>query len=67
MTLGRCPRCNGQLYEESDRFGRYVTCLQCGALDPMDSFDAEAKLQPNFRAKARAPRLRGRTYKQRHR
>jgi len=25
-----CPRCNGDLYEEIDRYGSYITCLQCG-------------------------------------
>ena len=24
-----CPRCNGDLYRESDAYGPYVTCLQC--------------------------------------
>ena len=25
-----CPRCNGDLREDSDTFGRYLACLQCG-------------------------------------
>lgn len=25
-----CPRCNGDLYEESDPYGCCVRCLQCG-------------------------------------
>jgi hypothetical protein len=28
--LKMCPRCQGDLYLEEDRFGRHVTCLQCG-------------------------------------
>ena len=26
----RCPRCSGDLFEETDQFGIFVTCLQCG-------------------------------------
>jgi hypothetical protein len=28
--LKSCPRCNGDLYEGKDKYGRYVSCLQCG-------------------------------------
>lgn len=66
-TLNSCPRCGGQTYEESDRYGRYRTCLQCGQLTPIDAYDPEGKTQPAYRGKARTPRLRGLTYKQRHR
>ncbi len=24
-----CPRCHGDLYQETDAYGPYVTCLQC--------------------------------------
>ena len=27
-----CPRCNGDLHVNSDMYGRYVECLQCGYL-----------------------------------
>jgi hypothetical protein len=30
MRLKDCPKCHGDLYESRDRYGRYVTCLQCG-------------------------------------
>ena len=26
----RCPKCHGQLSKESDFFGVYLECLQCG-------------------------------------
>jgi hypothetical protein len=26
----KCPRCSGDLYEEGDQYGNYVTCVQCG-------------------------------------
>ena len=28
--LKECPRCNGDLHEESDTYGRYICCIQCG-------------------------------------
>jgi len=32
MLFKRCPRCRGDLYVNSDGFGKYVSCLQCGYL-----------------------------------
>jgi hypothetical protein len=26
----RCPRCSGDLYEETDLYGKFITCMQCG-------------------------------------
>jgi len=26
----RCPRCSGDLYADSDQYGPYITCAQCG-------------------------------------
>ena len=28
--LKGCPRCRGDLHEESDLYGAYVSCIQCG-------------------------------------
>ena len=28
--LKACPRCPGDLHEESDLYGAYVACIQCG-------------------------------------
>ena len=28
--LRECPRCSGDLREESDIYGRYISCVQCG-------------------------------------
>ena len=25
-----CPRCSGDLYEDRDQYGRFITCMQCG-------------------------------------
>lgn len=30
LYLRSCPRCGGDLQEESDKFGSYVACIQCG-------------------------------------
>jgi hypothetical protein len=26
----RCPRCSGDLFEETDQYGSFITCMQCG-------------------------------------
>ena len=31
VWLKSCQRCGGDLYGESDQFGSYVSCFQCGA------------------------------------
>ena len=28
--LKNCPKCHGDLREESDVYGKYVACVQCG-------------------------------------
>jgi len=28
--LKRCPKCSGDLREESNSFGSYISCVQCG-------------------------------------
>jgi DNA-directed RNA polymerase subunit RPC12/RpoP len=28
--LKTCPRCRGDLREESDVYGKYIACVQCG-------------------------------------
>ena len=25
-----CPRCSGDLFEDRDQYGQYITCMQCG-------------------------------------
>ncbi len=25
-----CPRCSGDLFEDRDQYGSFVTCMQCG-------------------------------------
>lgn len=28
----QCKKCHGDLYLESDRYGAYVACIQCGTI-----------------------------------
>ena len=30
IWLKRCPRCPGDLFEQNDQYGIFVTCMQCG-------------------------------------
>jgi hypothetical protein len=30
VWLKCCPRCNGDLWENQDIYGRYLNCVQCG-------------------------------------
>ena len=30
--LKRCPKCGGDLIDESDVYGTCITCLQCGQM-----------------------------------
>ena len=27
-----CPRCSGDLFEDSDHYGKFITCMQCGLI-----------------------------------
>ena len=26
----QCPRCSGDLFEDKDQYGKFITCMQCG-------------------------------------
>ncbi len=32
IWLQACPRCRGDLVPESDRYGPFVSCIQCGTI-----------------------------------
>ena len=71
-TFSSCPRCAGQLYEDSDQHGRFLSCLSCGYLEPTDHYDPEGKKETrrprgNYRTGRPRLRLRGQTAKQKHR
>jgi len=52
---GKCPRCQGSLYRESDHFGQRIVCLSCGdsteldhrgkPLPPLEDDDGEPTLR----------------------
>ena len=45
-----CPRCNGKLEVDKDRYGWYKNCLMCGYLKDLDGRTVEykkLKLQKN--------------------
>lgn len=41
-----CPRCQGRLYEDSDQHGRFLSCINCGYLEPIDSYDPNGTREP---------------------
>lgn len=50
MWLKACPRCRGDLFLDSDAYGRFVSCIQCGnVLD-------KAQERALFRVTAQLPR-----------
>lgn len=45
----RCPRCSGDLFEDRDTYGPFITCMQCGfTKDVMSKLDEplEKSLEP---------------------
>jgi DNA-directed RNA polymerase subunit RPC12/RpoP len=46
-----CPRCYGDLREESDIYGKYVACMQCGYIllsEEEQLIRATGNLEPEF-------------------
>lgn len=43
MLLKACPRCGGALNPQSDRYGEYLCCLQCG-----QHYEDRSKPQPLY-------------------
>ena len=40
-----CPRCSGDLYDDHDGYGRFVTCTQCGfSKDMIQSITEPSKI-----------------------
>ncbi len=51
LYLKECTRCQGDLHWESDRYGTYLHCLQCGFI-PTDA-QADALIAAQRRAAQR--------------
>jgi Restriction alleviation protein Lar len=48
MWLKACPRCRGDLVLDSDYYGSYVSCVQCGAsLDKSQQSSFQRRLFAN--------------------
>jgi hypothetical protein len=54
--LKGCPRCKGDLHEDKDKYGSYVSCLQCG-YHRSNTSDIEPPLLPLVRVRGRPRKL----------
>ena len=45
IFLKACPKCNGDIILDSDIYGRYAKCLQCGSI--RDIFDKYERVRHN--------------------
>lgn len=43
LDLRSCPRCKGDMHVESDMYGKYRQCWQCGFLQDVSQEVASAK------------------------
>ncbi len=41
LYLKECPRCHGDIYKESDVYGEYKKCLQCGYMVDVDRVNGQ--------------------------
>ena len=70
--LKQCPRCSGDLTTDSDRYGDFISCLQCGLckdiqagtsgspvalLQPLQSSKAAALNKEGYRINALQPQV----------
>ena len=42
LELKGCPRCRGDVYYDSDYYGVYKQCIQCGYLEDVDTSREQA-------------------------
>ena len=54
IKLKACPKCHGDLSLERDRYGSYLSCLQCGYLKELPEI---GRLEKSRRTSAEAERL----------
>ena len=56
--LKQCPRCNGDLATDSDKYGEFVSCLQCGYCKDIQAAASESPVfNPNPAPLSRAAAL----------
>jgi hypothetical protein len=41
MLAEKCKKCSGQLYIDSDQYGKYKQCLQCGYTEIIETIRPE--------------------------
>ena len=41
MRFKVCPKCRGNLYQTQDRFGSFLSCMQCGYLKDIERVQSE--------------------------
>lgn len=42
--LKQCPRCNGDLSTDSDQYGEFVSCMQCGYCKDIQSMASASQV-----------------------
>ena len=53
-----CPRCSGTMREQSDIFGSYVSCYQCGYLKDLQIVESLANVNlKEFNERTEAPSI----------
>jgi hypothetical protein len=55
-----CPRCSGDLFEDRDQYGPFVTCVQCGfSKDIMKKLEEPLHISPEPMPAPVVPKLEG--------
>ncbi|MBM3943061.1 MAG: hypothetical protein FJ316_09090 [SAR202 cluster bacterium] len=55
-----CPRCSGDVYEDQDQYGPFITCVQCGfSKDIMEKLDSPAQISVEPVAAPVVPKVEG--------
>ena len=57
LRLNSCPRCRGDVLLDSDRYGWYEKCLQCGYEHDLDSIVEAQPVAEGARGLARCSEI----------
>jgi hypothetical protein len=52
-----CPRCTGDLYQENDLYGTYISCLNCGQLEDVNNDLRRPEKPTDYIEEASTPRV----------
>lgn len=50
-----CPKCGGQMFRDSDRFGAFESCIQCGT---SRDINVESKLSDQQKISLQIPEVK---------